>query len=411
MVGSCTYVEDIDFKYTAWVITKTYALNLTRGTMDAAEINILVEEARILSDNGETEDALDSFHEIIKLDPDNITAWYYIGMLYKNKGKIHEAIDALENVDRRYPNHHPTISILAILLEEIDLSKSIDYAKAGLINEPKNPELSRIANKSIEKVFIESVPIDGLDDRSSIDTIEDAESFSNSGDYKSAISVWKGLLDNSPNSPEIWRGLAQTLDSAGFNEKAIECRKKAEQLDSDYEIIEVQINQNEEEDDLLLINDNIVDNNNNNNNNSSEFGNDVNSIIEWYNKGINFTQEGNYDQAVTCFEKAIGGCPREEIEIRVNAHNGRGNALFLNSKYAESILAYHTAIELSPENVSGKTLYNMGSSYAALELFNDAVKCFSQSMILGLEKDEINNCEKQISRCRILLREQAKRQN
>ena len=88
MVGSCTYVEDIDFKYTAWVITKTYALNLTRGTMDAAEINILVEEARILSDNGETEDALDSFHEIIKLDPDNITAWYYIGMLYKNKGKI-----------------------------------------------------------------------------------------------------------------------------------------------------------------------------------------------------------------------------------------------------------------------------------------------------------------------------------
>ena len=49
---------------------------------------------------------------------------------------------------------------------------------------------------------------------------------------------------------------------------------------------------------------------------------------------------------------------------------------FLNSKYAESILAYHTAIELSPDTVSGKTLYNMGSSYAALELFTDAVKCF-----------------------------------
>ena len=377
--------------------------------MDAAEINILVEEARILSDNGETEDALDSFNEIIKLDPDNITAWYYIGMLYKNKGMIQEAIYALENVDRRYPNHHPTISILAILFEEIDLSKSIDYAKAGLINEPKNPELSRIANKSIEKVFIESVPIDRLDDMSSNNTIENAESFSNSGDYKSAITVWKGLLDNSPNSPEIWRGLAQTLDSAGFNEKAIECRKKAEQLESDYEIIEVQINENEDVDDLLLINDNTEDNKNNNS--FSEFGNEINSIIEWYNKGINFTQEGNYDQAVTCFEKAIGGCPREEIEIRVNAHNGRGNALFLNSKYAESILAYHTAIELSPDTVSGKTLYNMGSSYAALELFTDAVKCFSQSMILGLEKDEIKNCEKQISRCRILLREQAKRQN
>ena len=113
--------------------------NLTRGTMDAAEINILVEEAlAFLSDNGETEDALDSFNEIIKLDPDNITAWYYIGMLYKNKGMIQEAIYALENVEvediqiitRQY-------QFLQFFLEEIDLSKSIDYAKAGLINEPK----------------------------------------------------------------------------------------------------------------------------------------------------------------------------------------------------------------------------------------------------------------------------------
>ena len=82
----------------------------------------------------------------------------------------------------------------------------------------------------------------------------------------------------------------------------------------------------------------------------------------------------------------------------------------MNTRYAEAILAYHTAIELSPENVTGKSLYNMGTSYAALELFNDALKCFSQSKILGLDKDEIDNCEKQISRCRILLREQEKRQ-
>ena len=65
--------------------------------------------------------------------------------------------------------------------------------------------------------------------------------------------------------------------------------KKAEQLESDYEIIEVQINQNEDVDDLLLINDNTEDNKNNNS--FSEFGNEINSIIEWYNKGINFTQE------------------------------------------------------------------------------------------------------------------------
>ena len=373
--------------------------------MNASEINDMIDEARTLSDSGETEDAIDSFNEILKIDPDNITAWYYIGMLFKNKGMIDKSINALENVDKRYPNHQPTITNLAILLEDIDISKSIDYAEAALINDSDNSELNRIVNKKIEKVFIESEPIDGLDEINSKDTIQDAEYFSNSGDYKSAISVWKGLLNNSPKSPEIWRGMAQTLDSAGFNDKAVECRKKAEQLESDYEIIEVEINENLEEDDLLIIPDKLE----NSNNNDNRDGN-INSIIEWYNKGINFTQEGSYEQAVTCFEKVIGGCPREEIEIRVNAHNDRGNALFLNTRYAEAILAYHTAIELSPENVTGKSLYNMGTSYAALELFNDALKCFSQSKILGLDKDEIDNCEKQISRCRILLREQEKRQ-
>ena len=84
--------------------------------MDAAEINILIEEARILSDNGETDDAIDSFNDILDIDNDNITAWYYIGMLYKNKGMIKEAVEALENVDKRYPNHSPTITNFSALL-------------------------------------------------------------------------------------------------------------------------------------------------------------------------------------------------------------------------------------------------------------------------------------------------------
>ena len=143
--------------------------------MNASEINDMIDEARTLSDSGETEDAIDSFNEILKIDPDNITAWYYIGMLFKNKGIIDKSINALENVDKRYPNHQPTITNLAILLEDIDISKSIDYAEAALINDSENSELNRIVNKKIEKVFIQSEPIDGLDDINSKDTIQDAE--------------------------------------------------------------------------------------------------------------------------------------------------------------------------------------------------------------------------------------------
>ena len=132
--------------------------------------------------------------------------------------------------------------------------------------------------------------------------------------------------------------------------------------------------------------------------------------LGWYNMGINLLNEGKNDEALSSFEKAIGGCPSSEVELRVKAQNGRGNALYNEGRYPESIVAYHTAIGLDPKSVSGRTLFNMGSSYAAVEMFDDAIKCFSQSLERGLDKSEAELCEKQISRCRVLAREQAKRQ-
>ena len=132
--------------------------------------------------------------------------------------------------------------------------------------------------------------------------------------------------------------------------------------------------------------------------------------LGWYNMGINLLNEGKNDEALSSFEKAIGGCPSSEVELRVKAQNGRGNALYNEGRYPESIIAYHTAIGLDPKSVSGRTLFNMGSSYAAVEMFDDAIKCFSQSLERGLDESEAELCEKQISRCRVLAREQAKRQ-
>ena len=138
---------------------------------------------------------------------------------------------------------------------------------------------------------------------------------------------------------------------------------------------------------------------------------DLEEAAGWYNMGINLLTEGKNDEAISSFEKAIGGCPRDETSLKVKAQNGRGNALYNSGRYSESIVAYHTAISMDPESVSGRTLFNMGSSYAAVEMFDDAVKCFSQALERGLEKDEVEVCEKHISRCRMLSREQAKRQS
>ena len=66
---------------------------------------------------------------------------------------------------------------------------------------------------------------------------------------------------------------------------------------------------------------------------------------------------------------------------------------------------------MDPNNVTGRTLFNMGSSYAAVELFDDAIKCFTQALDRGLGKEEADLCQKQVSRCRLLAREQSKRQS
>jgi len=64
---------------------------------------------------------------------------------------------------------------------------------------------------------------------------------------------------------------------------------------------------------------------------------------------------------------------------------------------------------MDPSGVTARMLYNMGSSYAALELFEDAIKCFSQSLERGLDADDNDLCRKQISRCKILAKEQSRR--
>ena len=191
---------------------------------------------------------------------------------------------------------------------------------------------------------------------------------------------------------------------SGHNEKAIQCKNRGDILKEEENNIKKPILNNEKDESLNgseILNEDSKEN--------SLYKENVNISIEWYNKGINFLSEEKSSEALSCFEKAIGGCPKEEKELRVRSQNGRGDALYQMSKYSESILAYHAAISLEPSLLTGRTLYNMGQSYAFLELYEDALKCFEQSIGRGLEKDGIEICKTQINRCKVLLREQNKR--
>ena len=378
------------------------------------------------TNSGEFSKAILTYLDALKMDENNATAWFCLGVLYSKTGSVKDAVEAFMKCDENYPDHPPTLANLAYLLVESEPERASDFAKRALPHLEQDENLHNIASmykpeETPELVFIESEPILEESVDQNLDTgispitgessrQEEARALSSSGDHSTAVSIWKDLLEQTPDSPEVWRGLGEALSSAGYEDRAVQCMKRADQIESD-SIVEPELeistdNQDVVDDDELLL---IA-------------ADEVRSIpvveergslddsLGWYNMGINLLNEGKNDEALSSFEKAIGGCPSSEVELRVKAQNGRGNALYNEGRYPESIIAYHTAIGLDPKSVSGRTLFNMGSSYAAVEMFDDAIKCFSQSLERGLDESEAELCEKQISRCRVLAREQAKRQ-
>ena len=410
--------------YLSTILQNTYSLVISPMVMSG-----LIESLKIgatQTNSGEFSKAILTYLDALKMDENNATAWFCLGVLYSKTGSVKDAVEAFMKCDENYPDHPPTLANLAYLLVESEPERASDFAKRALPHLEQDENLHNIASmykpeETPELVFIESEPILEESVDQNLDTgispvsgessrQEEARALSSSGDHSTAVSIWKDLLEQTPDSPEVWRGLGEALSSAGYEDRAVQCMKRADQIESD-SIVEPELeistdNQDVVDDDELLL---IAADEVRSIPVVEERGN-LDDSLGWYNMGINLLNEGKNDEALSSFEKAIGGCPSSEVELRVKAQNGRGNALYNEGRYPESIIAYHTAIGLDPKSVSGRTLFNMGSSYAAVEMFDDAIKCFSQSLERGLDESEAELCEKQISRCRVLAREQAKRQ-
>ena len=410
--------------YLSTILQNTYSLVIFPMVMSG-----LIESLKLgatLTKSRDYSTAILTYLDALRMDENNATAWFCLGVLYSKTGSSKDAVEAFEKCDEKYPDHPPTLANLAYLLEESEPERASNFAKRALPHLEQDEKLNNIASiskpeETQELVFIESQPINEdpadqiLDMGISPDSVEssrqeEARALSSSGDHSTAVSIWKDLLEQTPDSPEVWRGLGEALSSAGYEDRAVQCMKRADQIESDTNEqsepeISTGIHDDVDDDELLLIAADEV--------RSAPVVEERGSLddsLGWYNMGINLLNDGKNDEALSSFEKAIGGCPSSEVELRVKAQNGRGNALYNEGRYPESIVAYHTAIGLDPKSVSGRTLFNMGSSYAAVEMFDDAIKCFSQSLERGLDESEAELCEKQISRCRVLAREQAKRQ-
>ncbi|MGB0463718.1 MAG: tetratricopeptide repeat protein [Candidatus Poseidoniaceae archaeon] len=281
--------------------------------------------------------------------------------------------------------------------------------------------------------------------------------------HMESVKIWKGLIQINRNDPEIWRGLAKALYAAGDNNTADKCSIKANEIEAinanKSNIIEesqtiqspqpepatVSHNENEElpesvssvsSEEMMSANqllarpqpaEPVQDTVPNpqvdlakaalevqsNSLVQEEFRNPssnsvANQDISWYNQGVALIEAGKYAEALSCFDRALPSFSNDD-EMVIRILNGRGNAFYYLENYPACVESYHQAMLIRPEEVRGKTLYNMGTAYAEMERYQDAVKCFEQAIPRGLSKDEIKRTKDQIRRCNILIKEQKKK--
>jgi tetratricopeptide (TPR) repeat protein len=112
----------------------------------------------------------------------------------------------------------------------------------------------------------------------------------------------------------------------------------------------------------------------------------------WYGKGIDFNRQGMYSEAIICYDKAI------EIDPNyANAWNDKGVTLKNQGKYDEAIACYDKAIEINPEykqawNNKGIVYFNMGK-------YSDAIICYDRAIAIDPNYTEaIRNRENAVLR-------------
>ena len=271
-----------------------------------------------------------------------------------------------------------------------------------------------------------------------------------------SVKIWKGLIQINRNEPEIWRGLAKALYAAGDSTTAEKCSIKAKEIEESVSkppTTATELTSNEtipqdfaaqpEEDTPPVSHEEMMSANQllarpqpevptpepspnpqvdlakaalevqNNSLVQEEFRNPssnsvANQDISWYNQGVALIEAGKYAEALSCFDRALPSFSNDD-EMVIRILNGRGNAFYYLENYPACVESYHQAMLIKPEEVRGKTLYNMGTAYAEMERYQDAVKCFEQAIPRGLSKDEIKRTKDQIRRCNILIKEQKKK--
>ncbi|MGR3309402.1 MAG: tetratricopeptide repeat protein [Candidatus Brocadiales bacterium] len=99
----------------------------------------------------------------------------------------------------------------------------------------------------------------------------------------------------------------------------------------------------------------------------------MNDANEWIDKGDALLHSGKYEEAITCYDKAIEINPRF-----ANTFYNRGLAYYGKGKYDRAILDYNKALEINPRFT--EAYYNRGNTYGKKGEYDHAILDYNKAL-------------------------------
>ena len=436
--------------------------------------------------------AINAFEYALELDQTDASTWFNLGSLRKKNQDLAGALSGFQSafkLDMGYVKAANGLATAALEMGQIDVS--IDAFRALVALEPSHASAMIFAELLIDLAEGEgrvleldatiptTLPAGPEMAMEALKYLHESEiqlrarAFSLIGDHAQSVTLWKGLVAEDKNNPELWLGLARTLSAAGSEEKAAACREKARGLGADVaepepqleiqaEPVHEPVDEVNEEDPWSAFSepvpeevtepepqitteeiiaheaalDTIKDpepityepvnpevdlaaaaleaqsNSTQEHQVLPDSSSVANQDIEWYNKGNELLNKDRYSEALSCFDRALPSF-KDDKAMAIKILNGRGNCFYYLQQYKEAIENYYKAFGIDKSLTTGKALYNMGTAYAELGAYKDAIHCFKQS--IGKEVGESlsgenkKRAKEQIRLCKKLLKEQNKR--
>ncbi|MBJ99923.1 MAG: hypothetical protein CMB48_02930 [Euryarchaeota archaeon] len=381
---------------------------------------------------GELDSAIRDLKKSIELDPSSSTAHHNLGVMLKKSLRNEEALKHFEealDLDSEYLKAAKNLANTAkevgrsdleikgyrtLLRENSSHPNRLDFVKLLISMAKAESEVLGYTEQPLTIKEGPSLAKEALLHLRSETSLEESmlipEAMSLADQQPEAVKEWRKLLENYPNDAKIWLGLSNCLEKMGEFEKAEKCKVKYNELtgrNSDIGVLSLPV-ETKEENNLNLdttvqdeVNLELAAANLNNLQGLNPVSINENNASEWFNKGMLLLSEEKFSEALSCYDKALSQVG-SDLEMKIKIMNGRGSSLYGMKKFADSINAYHDAMKLNPSDVSGHILYNLGMSYAEMNAFPDAIKCFEQAIPRGLDSETISRVKEQIKICKKL---------